>query len=119
MNKPNYTQAFMHTENITSDDYFALASHYIQLQNEPEAKAYKDSLNKIGVDVNKLPVVFSTDDLYHTEGIDDKTRKILSIQTYYESMWIERGLNIKYMKFQLPREGELKEPEVEIEDSSY
>lgn len=28
-----------------------------------------------------------------------------SIQTYYESMWIERGLNIKYQKFALPREG--------------
>jgi tRNA (guanine-N7-)-methyltransferase len=70
-------------------------------------------------DVNKLPVVFSTDDLYHTEGIDDKTRKILSIQTYYESMWIERGLNIKYIKFQLPQEGELKEPEVEIELDDY
>lgn len=74
---------------------------------------------KYMVDVNKLPVVFSTDDLYHTEGIDDETRKILSIQTYYESMWIERGLNIKYIKFQLPREGELKEPEVEIELDDY
>ena len=74
---------------------------------------------KYMVDVNKLPVVFSTNDLYHTEGIDDKTRKILSIQTYYESMWIERGLNIKYIKFQLPQEGELKEPEVEIELDDY
>ena len=45
--------------------------------------------------------------------------KVLSIQTYYESMWIARGLNIKYMKWQLPREGELQEPDVEIELDDY
>ena len=54
------------------------------------------------VDGNHLPVLFRTEDLYHQEGIDEETRKILSIQTYYESMWIERGLNIKYQKFALP-----------------
>ena len=42
-----------------------------------------------------------------------------SIQTYYESMWIARGLSIKYMKWQLPREGALEEPDVEIELDDY
>ena len=68
---------------------------------------------------NKLPVVFSTEDLYHTEGLDEETHKILSIQTYYESMWIERGLNICYMKFLLPQQGELVEPEVDIPLDDY
>lgn len=68
---------------------------------------------------NKLPVVFSTEDLYHTEGLDKETHKILSIQTYYESMWIERGLNIRYMKFLLPQQGELVEPEVDIPLDDY
>lgn len=68
---------------------------------------------------NKLPVVFSTKDLYHTEGLDEETHKILSIQTYYESMWIERGLNIRYMKFFLPQQGELVEPEVDIPLDDY
>lgn len=71
------------------------------------------------VDLNRLPVLFRTEDLYHTEGIDDETRKILSIQTYYENMWIERGLNIKYQKFMLPRAGELQEPDVEIPLDDY
>ncbi|MBQ1649941.1 MAG: tRNA (guanosine(46)-N7)-methyltransferase TrmB, partial [Prevotella sp.] len=44
---------------------------------------------------------------------------ILSIQTYYESMWIERGLNIKYQKFRMPRAQQLHEPEVEIELDDY
>ncbi len=71
------------------------------------------------VEHNELPVLFRTTDLYHTEGLDEETKKILSIQTYYESMWIERGLNIKYMKFQLPREKRLTESEKEIELDDY
>ena len=68
---------------------------------------------------NKLPLLFHTTDLYHQEGIDDTTKQILSIQTYYEKMWIERGLNIKYMKFSLPQDIQLTEPEVEIELDDY
>jgi len=71
------------------------------------------------VEHNELPVLFRTTDLYHTEGIDEETKKILSIQTYYESMWIERGLNIKYMKFLLPHEKQLTESEKEIELDDY
>ena len=68
---------------------------------------------------NGLHVIFRTEDLYHDERIDEATKQILSIQTYYESMWIARGLNIKYMKWQLPRHGELTEPDVEIELDDY
>lgn len=71
------------------------------------------------VEHNDLKVLFRTEDLYHTEGLDDETRKILSIQTYYESMWIERGLNIKYMKFLLPHDKTLEESEREIELDDY
>ena len=51
--------------------------------------------------------------------VQDEVQEILSIQTYYESMWIERGLNIKYMKFELPRQGELVEPDKEIPLDDY
>lgn len=68
---------------------------------------------------NALPVLLRTDDLYHMDGLDDETLKILSIQTYYESMWIERGLNIKYLKFKLPQSGTLEEPEEEIPLDEY
>ena len=71
------------------------------------------------VEKNQLPVIFRTEDLYHDERIDEDTKKILAIQTYYESMWIARGLNIKYLKWQLPREGALEEPDVEIELDDY
>ena len=71
------------------------------------------------VERNSLPLLFRTEDLYHTDGIDEQTRKILSIQTYYEAQWIDRGLNIRYMKFRLPHGTELKEPDVEIPLDDY
>ncbi len=71
------------------------------------------------VEANRLPLLFRTDDLYHTDGIDEETRKILSIQTFYEAQWIARGLNIRYMKFHLPQQGELVEPDVEIPLDDY
>lgn len=71
------------------------------------------------VDNNQLPIVQSTGDLYHTTDMDEATKQILSIQTYYESMWIARGLNIKYLKFKLPRNGVLEEPDIEIPLDDY
>ena len=98
------------------------------------------------VEKNSLPVIFKTEDLYNsvecrTESLEFATApqkpsesesaavanstlytlnsKLLSIRTYYESMWIARGLNIKYMKWQLPRTGALEEPDVEIELDDY
>ena len=70
---------------------------------------------KFMVEENKFPVEFCTDDLYHSGLVDD----ILGIRTYYEQQWLDRGLNIKYMKFRLPQAGELREPDVEIELDEY
>lgn len=69
------------------------------------------------VGCNNLPLLVHTEDLYH--GGLPANEKILTIQTYYESMWIKRGLNIKYMKFLLPRESELHEPDIEIPLDDY
>ena len=71
------------------------------------------------VENNQLPIVQSTGDLYHTTDMDEATKQILSIQTYYESMWIAGGLNIKYLKFKLPRNGVLDEPDIEIPLDDY
>jgi tRNA (guanine-N7-)-methyltransferase len=69
------------------------------------------------VDHNHLPVDLRTDDLYKQEN--QAFAEAASIQTYYESMWLARGLNIKYLKFHLPHEGALEEPNVEIELDDY
>jgi tRNA (guanine-N7-)-methyltransferase len=67
------------------------------------------------IEENQLPVQVQTDDLYHSGQADE----ILSIQTYYEQQWLDRGLNIKYIKFALPKEGTLHELDVEIEMDDY
>lgn len=76
---------------------------------------------RLMVEANRLPVEFKTDDLYHTLGAEqnEQVRRILGIQTYYESQWIARGLSIKYLAFHLPHAGELVEPNVEIELDDY
>lgn len=73
------------------------------------------------VKANALPVLFQTADLYHTleAETDEAVRSILGIHTYYEQMWIDRGLSIKYLKFRLPQTPQLSEPDVEIELDSY
>ena len=72
------------------------------------------------VEKNQLPVDFRTEDLYHdalsAQNVEPAT---LSVQTYYEKMWIARGLNIKYMRWQLPHSTALEEPDVEIELDDY
>jgi tRNA (guanine-N7-)-methyltransferase len=64
---------------------------------------------------NNFPILFNNNDLYHSGLVDD----ILSIKTYYEQQWIERGLNIKYIKFVDEGRDTLVEPDVEIEYDPY
>jgi len=81
------------------------------------------------VEHNHLPVIFRTEDLYHSsfsdQGQSVALRSLiphfsyLEIKTYYESMWLERGIPIKYIQFRLPQEGVLEEPDVEIELDDY
>lgn len=66
---------------------------------------------------NGLPAEVSTRDLYRQPvGATEEAR---SIQTYYEGMWLSRGLSIKYLRFRLPLEGALVEPDVEIPLDEY
>ena len=66
-------------------------------------------------EVNKLPVVSCIEDIY----ADGEAVEPLDVKTYYEQQWLSRGINIKYISFRLPAEGELVEPEIEIELDSY
>ena len=71
------------------------------------------------VEKNQLPVIVKTENLYAEPSGNTQFSEAAAIQTYYESMWIARGLNIRYMKFRLPRTGMLEEPDVEIELDDY
>ena len=64
---------------------------------------------------NKLKIIANTDDLYNSDLLDD----VLSIQTFYEKQWRERGISIKYLAFELDKREPLREPDVEIEKDPY
>ena len=71
------------------------------------------------VERNNLPVDVMTEDLYHDTPAMLQQSPLLTIQTYYERMWMERGLNIRYLRFHLPKQGALQEPDVEIPLDEY
>lgn len=66
-------------------------------------------------EVNALPVIACIEDVHGQETVDD----VLSIRTYYETQWLERGLTIKYIAFRLPRTDGFVEPDIEIELDEY
>ena len=67
------------------------------------------------VKLNSLSVDICTNDLYAGKLNSD----ILEIKTHYERQWLDRGKTIKYICFHLPAQGELHEPEIEIEKDDY
>ncbi len=71
------------------------------------------------IEKNALPLEINTTDLYSTAADSPAITEAAAIQTYYEQMWLERGLNIKYLKFLLPHDGILQEPDVEIPLDDY
>ncbi len=65
--------------------------------------------------LNGFEIVCNTVDLYADKVADD----ILDIKTHYERQWLDRGLTIKYLSFRLPADGQLEEPDDEIDFDTY
>ena len=64
---------------------------------------------------NQFEVLRQTDDLYKSDILD----AVLSIQTFYEKQWLDRGLSIKYISFKISHQDPLREPVIEIEKDPY
>lgn len=106
------------TKRLTSTYFMERYRHFLKSDGIIHLKTdsnFMFTYTKYMVEHNRLPVEVITEDLYHSGMADE----ILSIKTYYEQQWLDRGLNIKYLKFRLPQEGTLEEPDVEIELDEY
>ena len=71
---------------------------------------------------NHYPILVDTNDLYSEEAIrtlGDKANEARMLQTHYENQWLDRGLTIKYIVWQLPAEPSYIEPDIEIEKDTY
>ena len=73
--------------------------------------------------VNSIEAEFKTRDLYGLSPSGESEGGLCvaasSIQTYYESMWRARGIDIKYLCFKLHQGLPLVEPDVEIPLDEY
>lgn len=73
--------------------------------------------------VNGIEPVVKTRDLYHSSSDSVAGEEFIqlacAIQTYYESMWRARGIDIKYLCFRLHHAVSLVEPDVEIPLDEY
>lgn len=57
---------------------------------------YEFTLHEV-IEKQGLPLLYATDDLYANN--DDL--EVKSIRTFYEQMWLDQGLKIKYLKFKI------------------
>ena len=74
---------------------------------------------------NNYPLLVDTCDLYNTEQLSEvgnresDIEEARALQTHYEHQWLDRGLTIKYLRWELAHRDTLKEPEIEIEKDTY
>lgn len=78
------------------------------------------------IEENRLPLLADTQDLYGTAGDAEVLTAARMLQTHYEHQWLDRGLTIKYLCWQLPAHDaqgkmvqSLVEPDIEIEKDTY
>lgn len=107
-----------HTKRLTSSLFLQRYSRILSRDAVIHLKTdsnFMFTYTKYIAEVNSLPVHACIDDVYAQEQVSD----ILSIRTYYESQWLERGLTIKYIAFGLHGKDSFLEPNVEIELDEY
>ena len=71
---------------------------------------------------NGYPLLVDTSDLYGDEAmrqLGDEVSEARALQTHYEHQWLDRGLTIKYLRWELDHADQLVEPDIEIEKDSY
>lgn len=79
--------------------------------------------------LNPYPVLCSTDDLYGEKSdeaavpVQGKETALYAdaraLQTHYEKQWLDRGMSIKYIEWQLSPLTAWEEPTIEIEKDTY
>ena len=66
--------------------------------------------------INDYKVLVNNKDLYgQPKGLEDAT----ALQTHYEQQWLDRGMTIKYLCWELEPRTPKQEPTIEIEKDSY
>lgn len=108
------------TKRLTSTYFLMRYRHFLQDGGLVHLKTDSNFLatyTKYVAERNAFGIESCTFDLYGSA--EDYAEPLTSIRTYYEQMWLDRGIPIKYLCFHLPHEGELAEPEIDIPVDGY
>ena len=114
------------TKRLTSTFFMERYRHFLLDDGIIHVKTdspFMFTYTKLMVEKNQLPLEAYTEDLYKLSAGSDSCGELpdflTEIQTYYEQMWMEQGLTIKYLRFRLPHGAILEEPDVEIPVDGY
>ena len=71
--------------------------------------------------LNAYTVLADTDDLYSSSSVlpTKEGTEARMLQTHYEKQWLDRGMTIKYLAWNLQHKTDFQEPEIEIEKDTY
>lgn len=97
---------------LTSSRFLGYYQHFLKSNGTIHLKTDSQALHhytKSLVEVNNLKVNICTNNLYNSGIVDP----ILSIRTFYESMFLEQGLSITYIQFELDSTKQLIEPSIQ------
>ena len=94
---------------LTSSRFLNLYSEILKPKGIIHLKTDSILLHKYTLKIikqNNLELIFSSDDLYNSEYNND----ILSIRTYYEQKYLDKGIKTTYLKFKLNNKTSFEEP---------
>ncbi len=117
------------TKRLTSTYFLEKYRRFVKDSGKIHVKTDSNFLftyTKLMAEHNHLQTDIATDDLYglpqlypEGKGLNTDIENARALQTYYEQMWLEKGLDIKYICFRLPKEGKLEESGIEIPMDDY
>jgi tRNA (guanine-N7-)-methyltransferase len=94
---------------LTSSRFLNNYTRFLKNNGKIHLKTDNDVLYRYTLDLatfNGFRIRFQTDDLYNSGFSND----ILDIKTFYEQQFLDKGMKINYLCFELPHEKAIKEP---------
>lgn len=103
---------------LTSTTFLRLYSRFLKTNGLIHLKTDSPFLytyTKALIDVNHFPLMEANNDIYMGVSPEELT----GIRTHYEEQWLSRGMQIKYLCWQLPHRGTYIEPDIDIPFDEY
>jgi len=97
---------------LTSPRFLMNYSRFLKNNGVVHLKTDNDTLFRYTLElakINSFIIKCQTQDLYQSDLKDE----ILEIKTFYERQFLDQGMRINYLCFELPHEKDIQEPDIE------